>query len=161
MAADFRSIVEVLVDGGVEVVVVGGLAAQAHGSARLTQDADFVYNRSPANIARLVAALAPFEPYLRGAPPGLPFRFDEETVRRGLNFTLTSALGDLDLLGEIVGGGTYEQLLPNSIVLNVFGRDLRVLDAPALIRAKRAAGRPKDLEAIAELEALLAEREQT
>ena len=160
MAADFRGIVEGLVDGGVEVVVVGGLAAQAHGSARLTQDADFIYHRSPANIARLVATLAPFEPYLRGAPPGLPFRFDAETVRRGLNFTITTLLGDLDLLGEMIGGGSYEQVLPNTVVLNVFGRDLRVLDAPALIRAKRAAGRPKDLEAIAELEALLAEREQ-
>jgi hypothetical protein len=159
VAADFRGIVEVLVDGAVEVVVVGGLAAQAHGSARLTQDADFIYNRSASNITRLVATLAPFEPYLRGAPPGLPFRFDEDTVRRGLNFTLTTTLGDLDLLGEMIGGGTYEQVLPNTVVLNVFGRDLRVLDAPALIRAKRAAGRPKDLEAIAELEALLAERE--
>jgi len=130
VAADFRGIVEVLVDGGVEVVVVGGLAAQAHGSARLTQDADFIYSRSPKNIARLVETLAPFAPYLRGAPPGLPFRFDKETVQRGLNFTLTTALGDLDLLGEMLGGGSYELVLPNTVVLNVFGRDLRVLDHP-------------------------------
>jgi hypothetical protein len=65
----------------------------------------------------------------------------------------------VDLLGEMTGGGTYEEVLPNTVTLSVFGRSLRVLDLPALIRAKRAAGRPKDLEAIAELEALLVERE--
>jgi hypothetical protein len=66
----------------------------------------------------------------------------------------------VDLLGEMVGGGTYEQVATRASALRVFGRDLLVLDLPALIRAKRAAGRPKDLEAVAELEALLAERER-
>jgi len=159
VAADLGGIVGVLADAGVEVIVIGGLAAQAHGSARLTQDADFVYRRSDENIARLAQALAPFSPYLRGAPAGLPFRFDPPTIRRGLNFTLTTAVGDVDFLGEMTGGGTYEQLLPHTIDLVVFGRTIRVLDLPALIRAKRAAGRPKDLEAVAELEALLAETE--
>jgi len=73
---------------------------------------------------------------------------------------LTTDLGDLDLLGEMTGGGTYEQVIANTIELSVFGRTVRVLDRPALIRAKRAVGRPKDLEAIAELEALLAETER-
>jgi hypothetical protein len=157
VAADFGGIIGVLADAGVELIVIGGLAAQAHGSARLTQDADFIYRRSSDNIFRLAAALAPHHPYLRGAPPGLPFRFDADTIRRGLNFTLTTDLGDVDLLGEMVGGGTFEQVLPSTIELSVFGRPVRVLDLPALIRAKRAAGRPKDLEAVAELEALLAE----
>jgi hypothetical protein len=161
VADDRGGIVGVLADAGVEVIVIGGLAAQAHGSARLTQHVDFVYSRSETNIGRLAEALAPFSAYLRGAPPGLPFRFDPPTIRRGLNFTLTTAIGDADFLGEIVGGGNYEQLLPHSIELPVFGRTIRVLDLPALIRAKRAAGRPKDLEAVAELEALLAERERT
>jgi hypothetical protein len=38
---------------------------------------------------------------LRGAPPGLPFQWDERTIKAGLNFTLTSTVGDLDLLGEV------------------------------------------------------------
>jgi hypothetical protein len=160
VAADLGGILGVLADAGVEIIVIGGLAAQAHGSARLTQDADLIYRRTPENIARLAAGLAPYHPYLRGAPPGLPFRFDADTIRRGLNFTLTTTLGDLDLLGEMTGGGTYEDVVSNTLELEVFGRPLRVLDLPALIRAKRAAGRPKDLEALAELEALLAERER-
>ena len=160
MAGDLAGIVGILADAGVEFIVIGGLAAQAHGSARLTQDADFVYRRSPENIARLCAALAPHRPYLRGAPAGLPFQLDEDTVRRGLNFTLTTSVADVDLLGEMTGGGTYEEIEPNTQTLSVFGRDVRVIDLPALIRAKRAAGRPKDLEATAELEALLAERDR-
>jgi hypothetical protein len=157
--ARFANIVETLVDGNVEVIVVGGFAAQVHGSPRLTQDVDFVYRRTRENIERLALALAPYQPYLRGAPPGLPFRFDADTIRRGLNFTLTTTLGDVDLLGEIAGAGKYENLKPNSVELVLFGRTVTVLGLPALIHAKRAAGRPKDLEAVAELEALLVERE--
>ncbi len=161
MAADFGGIVGVLVDRSVEVILIGGLAAQAHGAARLTQDTDFLYSRSPENIHRLAVALAPHHPYLRGAPRGLPFRFDAPTIQRGLNFTLTTDLGDIDFLGEVAGIGGYDAALPHSIRLPVFERELAVLDLPTLIRSKRAAGRPKDLEAIAELEALLVERERT
>jgi len=157
VVANFASVVELLSDAKVELILIGGLAAQAHGSARLTQDIDFIYRRTPENIARLVTALAPHSPYLRGAPPGLPFRFDAATVQRGLNFTLTTTLGDLDLLGDMTGGGTYEQVIEHTLALDVFGRVIRVLDLPALIRAKRAAGRPKDIETIAELETLLVE----
>lgn len=60
----------------------------------------------------------------------------------------------------MTGGGTFDQLVPHTVELSIFGRAVKVLDLPSLIRAKRAAGRPKDLEAIAELEALLVERER-
>lgn len=156
---DFDSIIAALSGGGVQFVLVGGLAATAHGAARLTQDVDVVYGRSPENIARLVRALAPFDPYLRGAPRGLPFAWSAETLRRGLNFTLTTTIGDLDLLGEITGGGQFADLVPHTIELELFGHPCLCLDLPWLIRVKRAAGRPKDLEAIAELEALLEERQ--
>lgn len=141
-------------DEGVEFIVVGGVAARAHGSSRLTDDLDISYARHPANLKRLVDALAPLQPYLRGAPPGLPFEWSVATLRAGLNFTLTTRAGALDLLGEIVGGGRCEDLLPHTIELTVFGRAVRFLDLPWLIHVKRAAGRPKDLETIAELELL-------
>ena len=79
---DFEGLLAALARGGVEFILIGGVAARAHGSARLTQDLDVVYSRDPANVDRLVEALAPHAPYLRGAPPGLPFRFDATTVRR-------------------------------------------------------------------------------
>lgn len=144
-------------DGGVDFILVGGVAARAHGSARITQDIDVSYSRAEANLARLASALAPLQPYLRGAPPGLPFEWSVATLRSGLNFTLTTTVGDIDLHGEIVGGGRYEDLLPHTIAVTVFGREIRLLDLPWLILVKRAAGRPKDLEVIAELEALAEE----
>jgi predicted nucleotidyltransferase len=158
---DFERLLKVLQEGGVEFIVVGGAAATAHGSARLTEDLDLVYSRKPENIVRLATALEPLAPYLRGAPPGLPFLWDAETIRSGLNFTLTTSLGDLDLLGEIVGGGGYEDLLPFSIQMKIFGMNVCCLGLERLIEVKRAAGRPKDFEAIAELEALREERDRS
>ncbi len=145
-------------DAGVSFILVGGVAARAHGSARITDDIDVCYARSSDNIDRLVAALAPLKPYLRGAPPGLPFEWSVATVKAGLNFTLTTTAGAIDLLGEITGGGRFEDLEPHSISVAIFGRETLLLDVPWLIQVKRAAGRPKDLEVIAELEALMEER---
>lgn len=155
---NFTNLLQALVHSEVEFIIVGGAAATAHGSARLTQDLDLVYSRQTENLAKLAAALNPFAPYLRGAPPGLPFKFDVPTIQRGLNFTLTTTLGDLDLLGEITGGGDYKALLPYAIKLQVFGVDCWCLGVERLIHVKRAAGRPKDFEAIADLEAILEER---
>ena len=146
-------------DAEVQFIVVGGVAARAHGSARVTQDIDVSYSRRGENLERIVKALRGLKPYLRGAPRGLPFEWSVTTLRAGLNFTLTTTAGDIDLLGEIVGGGTYEQLVAHTITATIFGRPTRILDLPWLIRVKRAAGRPKDLEVIAELEALREELE--
>jgi hypothetical protein len=155
---DFRGLLRALDGAGVEFIVVGGAAATAHGSARLTLDLDVVYHRSPENLARIVRSLAAHSPYLRGAPPGLPFRWDAGTLAKGLNFTLTTDLGAIDLLGELTGGGVYEQLLPFTEDLSVFGVSCRCLSLERLIDVKRAAGRVKDLEAIAELEVIRDER---
>jgi hypothetical protein len=72
---------------------------------------------------------------------------------------LTTTIGDIDLLGEVTGGGASQDLLPRSTAMDFFGHPCRCLALLWLIRVKRAAGRPKDLEAVAELEALLEERE--
>ena len=155
---DFAAVLRTLSEAGVQFIIVGGAAATAHGSARLTQDLDVVYRRDEENLRRLARALEPQEPYLRGVQPGLPFVLDEETLRSGLNFTLTSKLGDLDLLGEIVGGGGFDDLIGDSIEIELFGVRCHCLGLEKLIAVKRAAGRPKDLEALAELEELLARR---
>ena len=136
----------------VDFIVIGGMAAAAHGSARSTLDLDVVYSRERENVRRLSEALAPHKPYLRGAPRGLPFVLDVPTILHGLNFTLTTDIGDFDLLGEVVGGGTYADLLPHSMELETFGARCRYVTLERLIVLKRAAGRPKDMEAIAELE---------
>jgi hypothetical protein len=155
---DFHALIRLLTQSKVEFIVVGGAAATAHGAARLTLDLDVVYRRTSENIARLASALNPLEPYLRGAPLGLPFDWSEQTIRNGLNFTLTTKLGAIDLLGEVTGGGNYEALLPYTVRLEVAGVECLCLGLRRLIEVKRAAGRPKDFDAIAELEVIEEER---
>lgn len=75
-------------------------------------------------------------------------------MRKGLNFTLTTEIGTLDLLGEVRGVGFYEDVLAGSVTYELFGYRFPVIDIAKLIIAKRAAGRPKDLIAIPELEAI-------
>lgn len=158
---DFPGLFAALVNAGVEFIVIGGVAATAHGSAHVTLDLDIVYRRTLDNITRLATALEPLQPYLRGAPPGLPFKFDVPTVKQGLNFTLVTTAGHLDVLGEATGGGTYDALLPRTESREVFGFEIRFVDLETLIYLKRAAGRPKDLERIAELEAIAEERRKS
>ena len=158
MISDLAEIIPGLVKAQIDFILIGGKAAILHGSARVTYDTDIVYDRSKATLERLVKFLKPYQPYLRGAPPGLPFSFDLPALRNGLNFTLTTTLGDLDLLGEVAGGGNYSALLPHTILVKAFDVEFKCVDLPTLINLKRAAGRPKDLESIAELQALLEER---
>jgi len=147
--------IRALFDANVEFVLIGGAAMQVQGSAHLTEDLDFCYSRSARNMDRLALALAPHHPRLRGAPENLPFRFDAATIKRGLNFTLMTDLGWIDFLGEVAGLGGYENVKKNSEVMPIFEMDCQVLSLEGLIRAKKAAGRSRDLEVIPELEGLL------
>lgn len=157
---DFQALLRLLTENEVEFIIVGGAAATAHGSARLTFDLDIVYRRSTENILRLVETLKPINPYLRGAPPGLPFDWSVPTIQKGLNFTLITTLGSLDLLGEIVGGGGFEQLRSETIEVEIAGVNCLCLNLERLIAVKRAAGRIKDLEVVAELQQIRDETRQ-
>jgi predicted nucleotidyltransferase len=150
---NFGSLLTRLARAGVEFVVIGGLAVLTHGHVRATVDLDICYARTPQNLRRLVEALAPIHPRLRGAPEGLPFFFDESTLRNGLNFTLVTDEGELDLLGEVTGVGGYTDLVLQALTTEAFGVEVRLMALEDLIRSKAAAGRPKDL---LDLEALKA-----
>jgi hypothetical protein len=151
MIPDYKRLIDALTDHDVEVVIVGAIALVLHGSPRVTRDLDVCYSRETANLKRLAAALHPFAPTLRGAPEGLPFVLDTATLRAGLNFTLTSTAGDIDLLGEMSGVGGYPAAHRLSQPMTLYGRSVRVLSLDGLERAKRAAGRLKDLADLAEI----------
>lgn len=111
MTPDSKRILTLLNNLSVQYIVIGGVAMVAHGSARATFDLHLCYERSKENISALSQALKPVHARLRGAPEDLPFVFDEKTIKAGLNFTLATDLGDLDLLGEISGLGFYADVL--------------------------------------------------
>ncbi len=144
-----------LCDAGVDFVVIGGVAANLHGSAYVTFDLDIYYSRASANLKRLKEALSPFHPRPFGFPPDLPFIWDESMLRNCTILTLQTDLGRLDLLAEVAGLGSYEETKAQAKIATEAGREIAVLDIRSLILAKRAAGRPKDLAMIPELESLL------
>ena len=138
----------------VDLVIVGGVAAAIHGSLLLTNDLDVCYARETQNLERLATALRSVHARLRNVPEGITFKLDAETLKRGLNFTFATDIGDIDLLGEVSGVGTYVEVANGSLTVELFGYQFRVIGIDKLIEAKRAAGRPKDLLAIPELEAI-------
>lgn len=137
-------------------VVIGGIAASAHGSRRVTDDIDICYDTSSQNLNRLSARLAEWKAYPRGIEHGLPFFMDEQQLKVTPLMTLTTTEGLIDVLDVVKGVGDYDKCVERSVEIVAFDIRFRVLDLPALIDAKRAAGRPRDLDHIPELEALLA-----
>lgn len=105
-------------------------------------------------MKRLAGAISPLHPRLRGTPEGMPFTFDERTLANGMNFALQTDLGDIDLVGELSGVGQFRQLAQDAVSINLHNRSLKVASLDAIIRSKKAAGRPKDLAALPELEAI-------
>ena len=138
----------------VECVIIGGVAAVLHGSSTPTFDHDVCYARDAANLNRLAEALTTVHGRLRGAPAGLPFTTDAETLRRGLNFTFDTDVGPLDLLGEIAGVGGFPDACTDAVVYKLFGHSFHVHAIGKLIAAKRASERKKDLNIMPELEAI-------
>jgi hypothetical protein len=138
----------------VEFVILGGVAIGFHGSGYVTQDLDFCYRRSKENLKKIVSALGQFKPRPRGFPENLPYIFDETTLQNATNFTFETEVGDIDLLGEVAGIGDYLAVEQMSISMQIFDCELQILSLKGLILAKTAAGRPKDLLVLPELEAM-------
>jgi len=146
--------IQCLFEQEVEFVILGGVAIGFHGSSYVTQDLDFCYRRSKENLKKIVSALGQFKPRPRGFPENLPYFFDQTTLQNATNFTFETEVGDIDLLGEVAGIGDYLAVEKLSIPMHVFNCDLKILSIEGLILAKRAAGRPKDLLVLPELEAM-------
>jgi len=147
---DPRLIFEALLRHDVNFVVIGGLAGTAHGSAYNTEDVDVAYERSRNNLSKLADALVELGATLRGAPPGLPFQLDAETLEAGMNFTFDTRLGPLDILGEPAGAPRYEELRNSGSSESIWGVTIRIAALDHLIAMKEAAARPRDLTMAAE-----------
>ncbi len=144
-----------LCDTGVDFVVIGGVAARAHGSARITEDLDVCYDPSLENRRRLATLLERWHGYPREVEEGLPFIMDAKTLAISPILTLTTDEGALDLFDSVAGIGSYHDVVKQAVPVD--GGEVRflALGLPGLIDSKRAAGRTRDLAQIPELEALL------
>ena len=138
----------------VDFCVIGGVALSIHSAAYVTYDIDFCYDRSRHNLERISRALAPFTPRLRGFPKDLSFIWDTSTLANGSAFTLDTSIGDIDLLSEVKGIGTFSDVIRDSTKFHIYGYDVHVLSIEGLVKAKTAAGREKDIPGLKHLEAI-------
>ena len=138
----------------VRFIIAGGVAGTVHGSRRVTDDLDILYDTSPGNLVRLAELLIGWHAYPRDVEPGLPFVPDARTLRALEVVTLTTDAGLLDLYRTMAGVGDYAAALPGAISVDLPSGTVTALSLDQLIAAKRAAGRPKDREHLIELEAL-------
>jgi hypothetical protein len=165
---DLAWLVEVLDRHGVEYLIVGGIAGQAYGATRETQDLDCVFRRSKANLGHLADALLELRAHLRVSGmsdeemAALPVRLDAETLARSEISTWRTDAGDIDLLADIPAAHgarrSYEDLLPRSSLLNAGGVSVMVADLDDVIQSKEWANRDKDRAALPELHELLKRR---
>ena len=138
--------------GGVDFVVIGGVAGGVHGSAIGTQDLDVAYARDRDNLERLAAVLRDVGAHLRGknVPHDLPFALDADTLSQGANFTFATRFGSFDILGDPAGSPPYVQLRADAIEFSIGEQRARAASLDHLIAMKLAAGRPRDLVAAME-----------
>jgi len=160
-AVDFRpeALLERLDAAGVQFVMIGGLAAQAHGSPSATFDLDVVPSWDRANLEKVAQVLADVDADREGVADGGPSLppLDARTLLAGAVFTLQTRYGRFDLLSNPDPGLDYGVLARTAVTFDLDGLRVKVASLEDLITMKRAAGRPKDL---VELEILGALREE-
>lgn len=157
-SGQFAKLLKLLVEHDVEAIVVGMLAGVLQGVPLTTGDVDIVHRRTPENVARLLVVLAKIQAVYRHDPRRLAPA--ESHLMGPGHQLLESSLGDLDCLGAIDDGKTYDDLIDKTVRMNLGDdRTINVLDLRTLIEVKKRAGRPKDLAAIPVLEATLDELE--
>jgi len=154
MSSNFFNLLERLGTAGVDFVVVGGFAGVAHGCTYVTQDIDICCDFSPANLLRLSQSLAELHPVHRMTPNRKRLELTEKNFKQFKNLYLDTDIGQLDCVSIIDGLGDYKKVKQASEVIDVEGVQLRVLGIDALIKAKKAMNRPRDKEAIVQLEAI-------
>jgi hypothetical protein len=149
-----KRLLRALVDGGVDFVVVGGVAVNARGYQRLTKDLDICYATTPENLEALGRVLVDLGARLKGVTEEVPFVPDARTLRRTQILTLDTSEGPLDVLAEPDGSPGYAVLRARAEDVEAFGVKVPIAAIDDLIAMKRAAGRPLDLVDVQALEAV-------
>ena len=151
---DSVKMLKVLLENDVEFILVGGFAAVIHGVSTVTQDLDLCFHFTAKNVQKLLNALEPLHPVHRVLSRTLPITQNIKELGRFKNLYLKTDIGSLDLLGQVSDVGNYQTLLSHIEVIAMFGLPCKIIDIPSLIKAKKFMGRPKDKQAVVELEAI-------
>jgi len=149
-----ETLIGILIEGKVPFVLIGGMAAVAHGSSLMTRDLDICLPVEADAFLRVQSALSFHNPRVRAGSGWIPLDLSLESAGRLKNLYVVTDLGKLDCLGDVAGIGDYQAALADSVEIDLGGRPCRTLSLDSLIRSKEAMGRPRDLMAVTELRAL-------
>lgn len=145
---------------GLEFVVIGGLCVVYHGVPVATFDLDICCPFGEENVLKIESAVKDLHPVHRLTADKLPLEVTRSSFKDLKNVYLQTDLGKLDCLGEVAGLGNYAQVLKMSISHSMSFGEFRMLSLDALIIAKTAAGRQKDLDAVRLLQAVKERKSQ-
>ena len=159
MPQNDKALLSQLQERKVEFVVIGGFCGVMHGASLVTLDLDICCPFDRDNLRRIEAAVKNLNPYHRLTASRFPLELTDELCDRLKNLYLATDLGNLDCLGEVTGIGNYEQVLRRSVLKTTSYGDFHILDLDALIAAKLAVGREKDLDAVRLLRAIKERKE--
>jgi hypothetical protein len=154
MKDGFLKLIERLTKGSVKFVLIGGFAGVVHGCTYVTQDIDICCDFSADNLLALQKALKDLHPVHRMTPQRLKLKLTAESCTRLKNLYLDTDVGQVDCLGYVQGLGNYEDIEPMSEIRDIGGLRIRVLTIDSLIKARKAMSRPRDKEAVLQLEAI-------
>jgi hypothetical protein len=160
MVQDDKELLRRLNEHGVEFVIVGGVCAALHGVSLVTKDIDVCCPFDRENLLRIECAMKDLNPIHRQTPTRLPLILTEHLLLNLKNLYLTTDLGKIDFLSEIVGIGDYVAALSRSIPVSMSYGEFRMLNIDALIDSKWAVGRDQDLIAVQQLRAIKERNEQ-
>lgn len=134
----------------VDYVVIGGLAVQTHGHTRMTNDVDLIPEPDRANLGRLAAALRSVGGAVLNAGHE-SLEISASMLPRATIWQITTRHGDIDVLHDAPGAGSYEQLRQRALVIELGALRVQVAGRDDLIRMKLARGRARDLADVAAL----------
>ncbi|HSA60028.1 MAG TPA: hypothetical protein VLJ37_10135 [bacterium] len=150
-----NAILNRLLENEVAFVLVGGLAAVAYGVSTMTQDIDVCVDFEPDNLGKILKALEGIHPRVRAGGGLIPLEEYEPMRLAELgNIYVRTDLGELDLLGRVSGIGGYQDVKARAVSIELFGRSCPILSLDALIQAKEAMDRRKDMQVALELRAI-------
>ena len=146
-----------LITARVEFVLVGGFAAAAHGVMLVTRDVDICCRFSEANLLRIQNAFEDLHPVHRSRPD-LPLQLTSEQCASLKNLYLRTDLGVVDCLGAVLGVGDYDEVLKNSVEVELPCGLCRIISIETLIRAKEAMNRDHDRITVKHLKEIIKQR---
>jgi hypothetical protein len=154
MSSDFYNLLKRLSTAGVDFVVIGGFAGVIHGCTMVTEDIDVCCDFKPANLLKLQEALENLHPVHRMTPNKIPLKLTEENCKNLKNLYLDTDLGQLDCVNYVQGVGDFAKVKAQSTSVAADDVSYLVLNLDGLIDAKKSMGRPRDKEAVIQLESI-------